>query len=116
MHCHSLPSFLTKKDLPKSITVQRQMYNVSLMERWRAEWVTSPRHGHTSKIDSGMPSQGYWKLVTELSQMQTSILTQFRKGHIPLQKYLHQIGKTSSPVCPACKQGGGINTPFFVQL
>ena len=26
-------------------------------------------------------------------------------GHIPLQKYLHQIGKTNSSVCPACKQG-----------
>ena len=30
---HSLPSFLTKKDLPKSIMAQRQMYNASLMER-----------------------------------------------------------------------------------
>ena len=85
----SLPSFLTEKDLPKSITAQRQMYDASLMERWWVDWATSPWHGHIFKIDSGMPSQGYRKLVTELSWMQTSILTQFRMGHIPLQKYLH---------------------------
>ena len=28
---------------------------------------------------------------------------QLRTGHIPLNRFLHRIGKTDSPTCPACR-------------
>ena len=32
----------------------------------------------------------------------TSILTQLRTEHVPLQKFLYRINKAESPLCPNC--------------
>ena len=41
---HSLPDFLIGGDLPMSISVQCQAFEAAMLERWRKEWVDSPRH------------------------------------------------------------------------
>ena len=49
-----------------------------------------------------MPSGSYAKLAKSLSRRHAAVLIQLRSGHIPLNKYLHQIGKISSPLCQEC--------------
>ena len=34
-----------------------------------------------------------------------SLLVQLRAGHVPLQAYLHRIGKMESPTCTKCRGG-----------
>jgi hypothetical protein len=53
-------------------------------------------------IDPTMPSRKYIKATSGLTCCQTSILTQFHTGHIPLNKHLHHINKSESPDCPHC--------------
>src|SRR5882724_9050636 len=43
------------------------------------------------------------KATQDLPRDQVSLLVQLRTGHIPLQKYLHRIGKVDSPKCLACQ-------------
>jgi len=38
--------------------------------------------------------------MQELDQWQASLLIELRTKHVPLQKYLHLIGKEESPTCP----------------
>ena len=100
----NLPSFLTEGKLPKSISVQRQAFNVVMMERWKMEWKGSPHYARISCIDPALPSQRFRKLIKGLSRAQANILTQLRMGHIPLNEYLFRIGKANYPTCAACQQ------------
>ena len=54
--------------------------------------------------DPTAPSNKYVDLITPLPWKLASILSQLRTGHAPLAKHLHQIGKSDSPLCPACQQ------------
>ena len=49
-----------------------------------------------------LPSLSYLKLTKSLPRKQTSLLTQLRTEHIPLQVHLHRIGKADSAQCPSC--------------
>lgn len=64
----------------------------------------SPRFSKTSKIDPSLPSSSYLTLTHGLPRKTTSVLTQLRTGHIPLQAYLHRIGKADTPLCPLCSE------------
>jgi len=44
------------------------------------------------------------KMTTTLSRRQKCILIQLRTGHIPLQAYLHRIGKAGTPICQQCHE------------
>ena len=66
-------------------------------------WQKSPRYEKMKRTDPTAPSNKYIKLITNLPRKLASILTQLRTGHSPLAKHLHCIGKTDSPLCPACQ-------------
>jgi len=100
----NLPCFLATGALPLSTAAARQASNSLMHALWRKEWAGSPWHPRLSQIDPSMPSNGFRKLVSELSRAQTSILIQFRTGHVPLSKHLFRINKASSPACPSCQQ------------
>jgi hypothetical protein len=40
--------------------------------------------------------------MTGFTCAQTSLITQLRTGHIPLNGHLHRIKRATSPICPAC--------------
>jgi len=63
-------------------------------------WKKSPRYPKLKHIDPSMPSNKFLKITSTLTHKQSSILTQLRTGHVPLNKYLHKIRKTHSPLCP----------------
>ena len=45
----------------------------------------------------------YRSLVSGLNRRQTSLLTQLRTGHAPLNHHLHKIGAWETPFCMHCK-------------
>lgn len=56
-------------------------------------------------IDKTAPLTKYLKLINPYSRKQSSIITQFRMNHAPLNLTLFCIGHAESPACPHC---GGI--------
>ena len=102
---HCLPDFLSMGVLPKSISAQRQEFDARLKDTWAQAWAASPRYARAKGIDPSMLSKAFHKLVKGMSRVQASLLMQFRASHVPLNKYLHQIGRSSTPECAACKQG-----------
>ena len=100
-----LPLLLQKKPLPISIAATRQAMRKSAKLRWKNEWFLSPHYTKTNKIDNSLPSNDYLHIINQLHRNQTSILTQFRTGHIPLNVILHRIRKSNSPDCPHCGPG-----------
>src|SRR6266481_8815110 len=99
-----LPRFLMEEPLSLSTSALRQAFNAGLLSRWRNVWATFPRYMRISRIDVTMLSKGFHKLMLDLDRTQTSILMQFRTGHVLLQKHLFHINKASLPNCLTCHQ------------
>jgi hypothetical protein len=43
------------------------------------------------------------RITKDMPRRHTSLLVQLRMRHVALNKYLHKIGKTNSPICPQCR-------------
>lgn len=100
-----LPPFLRRKPLPVSVSATKQGLKKKMKTRWDIEWKTSKRHADSNKIDASLPSDNYLHIIDQLHRNQTSLLTQLRTGHIPLNAILHRIKKSETPDCPHCKNG-----------
>jgi len=94
-----------RKTLPYSKSTLKWAYNKKLKCRAQKMWQKSLWFGKMKKTDPTTPSDKYIKLITNLPRKLTSILTHLQTRHAPLAKHLHHIGKSSSPICPACQQG-----------
>ena len=97
-----LPRYLRHGPLPHSISALKQWHQKALMDRWKDQWKLSPRYARAKIIDASMPSDKFLKLIDTLPKNQTSIYTQLRTRHVPLNHHLHRIGKSDTPYCAAC--------------
>lgn len=91
--------------LPLSISRARQNYATELTRRAAARWQDSRRGRWMAEIDSNLPSQKYAEKISHLSRRHANLLLQLRTGHVPLETYLEQTGKTLSNTCPTCFEG-----------
>lgn len=88
--------------LPDGVSAIRQAYKVILLPRWREQWKKSPRYTKISRVDPTLPSDQYFKMVKSLPKAVTSLLTQLRTGHAPLNGHLHAIAAVDSSHCQHC--------------
>ena len=56
------------------------------------------------EIDPSMPAGKHAKYTKFLPRWNAALLIQLRSGHIPLNMYLHRIGKIDSPLCQECRK------------
>ena len=92
--------------IPTSASATKQDYHSTLMRKWKAMWTQSPRMSRFSEqIDEDFPFTKYRKLRNGLTREQASVVMQIRCGHIPLNAYLHRIGKSASRMCQKCNNG-----------
>jgi ribonuclease HI len=70
--------------------------------RWLAEWTTSPRFLRLSLYDNAKPSSTVARMYSSLSRPQSSVLTQLRTTHVPLNAYLYRFHLGPSPDCALC--------------
>jgi RNase H len=96
---NKIPTFL-QRELPTSISAIKQEINKNNKKWTKAWWMNSPRYKKLKNIDPSLPSDKFQKITSNLNRGQTSILTQLRTGHIPLNKHLHTIHKTNTSLCP----------------
>jgi ribonuclease HI len=102
-HIRDLPPILTK-NLKYSRSASKQEFNAKIKEIIQQLWTQSPRYPHMKLTSPSPMSNKHIDLITKMPRKYASIITQLKTGHIPLAKYLYRIGKTDSPICPACRQ------------
>lgn len=93
-----------RKAIPTSKAAVRQEMRRQQKERQRTAFQDSPRHERMTAIDKTAPSPKYRHLCRKLKlpRRNTSLLTQLRTGHIPLQTYLHRFNLAETPTCQHC--------------
>ena len=96
-----LPQLL-REDLPISASATKQEYHNVLKGKWRATWDISERSQRPLLAEDNFPFNAYRKRTYNLTRNQASTMTQIRSGHMPLNGYLHKIGKIDSDICQAC--------------
>jgi len=89
-----------ERQLPLSISAINQSIGANIKVLTKEWWNRSPRHEKMTHIDPSLPSDKYIKLTSSLNRRQTSILTQLRTGHAPINKHLHRIRNNDTPNCP----------------
>jgi hypothetical protein len=96
-----LPPFL-RRPLPVSTSALKQEHHEKLKARWEKRWTESERGRRMELIDEDFPFNKFHKRTHPLSRSQSSLMSQIRCGHIPLNAYLARIGKADSEYCQAC--------------
>lgn len=99
----SLPATLRNGNLPVSISALRQEHREEMTRQWTRRWKRSPRYQRISAIDRTAPSKKFLRLITGLNRRQSSIITQLRTDHIPLNRHLFRIKRSDTPSCPHCQ-------------
>ena len=96
-----LPDFLGNA-LPNSVAASKQ--NVKRITRldFKKWWKRSKRYRRIRAIDPSLPLKDFILNTGDLTHNQTSVLTQLRTGHAPLNQHLHRIKHSDSPYCRHC--------------
>jgi hypothetical protein len=100
-HRRNSPTTIATLPCRKSALTQ-QRYD-QLKKEGQTVMHESPRYPLLKKIDDGVPSNQFQKLVADLPRRHASLLMQLRTGHAPLNKHLHCIKSADIPLCPACE-------------
>ncbi|KAL7280517.1 hypothetical protein ACG7TL_005449 [Trametes sanguinea] len=89
--------------LPSSTSRAGQNFNTELERKAVERWRTSRRGIRMMEIDNKLPSKNFAALTQRLPRRHANLLLQLRTNHVPLQTYLHRIGKAPSSTCPTCE-------------
>ncbi len=79
--------------------------------KWREQWSNSPRKARVDEVDDLFPFSRYRKNQQRLTRGQASRMIQIRSRHIPLNTYLHRIGKSQTRFCQQCREDQETQTP-----
>ncbi|KAJ8468306.1 hypothetical protein ONZ45_g17291 [Pleurotus djamor] len=88
--------------LPQSKSAWRQAAKQRRKERSAHAWSNSTRKASLDRIDKDLTEEKFIKQVGDWRKNRVSIITQLRTRHIPLNLYLHRIGRAETPWCPHC--------------
>jgi ribonuclease HI len=99
----SLPRYLRRKALINPSAI-KQAHKEKLKRVWAKQWRESERGKRSRQLDDTAPSSKFLKLIShkEVGRKTASIISQLRTAHVPLNSYLHKIGKIPNSRCPAC--------------
>ena len=98
-----LPSFLCKP-IPHSIATLFQESNTKIQRIWTWCWRESPWYHNIHKINKSLPLKNWISLIKPLNRKQASILMQLCTGQTGLNKYLHWIQCSITPICHNCDE------------
>lgn len=96
-----LPLIL-RNPIPTSASATKQAYHSKMKTKWDNIWDVSDRSRRMEEIDENFPFHSFRKCTHNLTILQSSLMTQVRCGHIPLNGYLLRINKVDSDLCQAC--------------
>jgi ribonuclease HI len=105
-----LPPIL-RNVLPINASAKNQYHVEKLRRKWKEAWHESPRRRRFELIDDTFPFNGFRKRQNKLSRAHSSLMIQVRSGHLPLNSYLHRIGKAETKRCQECNNEEGEDPP-----
>ena len=75
-----------------------------MKENWKTNWRRSTRGIKMAQLDDTIPSNAFLDTInnTKITRQASSLLSQLRIGHIPLNSYLYKFKLVNSSRCPAC--------------
>ena len=97
-----LPKCLCTK-LPIGTSAVKQKHRAKLMALWKCQWSRSKRFTHLSCIDLSAPSKNFMRAIGYLPKSQAGTMYQLHSGHIALNKHLHRINSSDTPLCLQCE-------------
>jgi hypothetical protein len=99
----TLPRILRQK-LKISTAALKQHRRKKSTARWKKTWAKSDRGKQDHRIDHSSPSKIFIESISnpKLPRQASSLISQLRITHVPLNKYLHRFKCVDSPRCPAC--------------
>jgi ribonuclease HI len=100
-----------REPTPVSASAMKESHHKALMAKWNERWSSSPRKARIEEIDNLFPFSRYRKHQQKLTRDQASRMIQVRSRHIPLNAYLHRIGKSQTRQCQQCYENRGIQPP-----
>lgn len=100
-HHRGLPKTL-HKSLPQSTSATKQTHRSELQEKWCEDWQKSPQHPHIKALDPSHTPKSFTRLAGQLKKKHTALDVQLHTGHIPLNKHLHRIKRSATPMCLQC--------------
>jgi ribonuclease HI len=99
----SLPNMLRRK-LKISPAAMKQNHSAQGIEKWKKKWAASPRGKRDHQLDPSSPSKKFLDAISnpKLPRQASSIISQLRISHVPLNAYLYRFKCVDKPQCPAC--------------
>lgn len=96
-----LPGALARP-LPKSVTALRGEHRKDIAKEWTRILDRSPRRDKLRAIDPSFHPAKFHKLVGDMRRGHSSLVNQFRSGHVALNFYLHRVRRREDPHCDHC--------------
>jgi hypothetical protein len=99
----TLPIILRHK-LKVSPAAMKQNRSARCIEQWKKKWAASPRGKRDHQLDQSSPSKKFLEAISnpKLPRKASSLISQLRISHVPLNAYLHRFKCVDKPQCPAC--------------
>ena len=98
-----LPPLLRRK-LTINSAALKTSYDTKMKENWKVNWRSSARGTKMTQLDGTTPSNTFLNTISNsnITRQASSLLSQLRIGHIPLNEYLYKFKLVDNPRCPAC--------------
>jgi ribonuclease HI len=90
-----------KGKLPANSAALKQEHEAALKKEHLKAWKQTRRYRKSKALGLELPSSKYLKITEGIDRRSAALLIQLRTGHVPLNDYLHRIGKIDRLSCPA---------------
>jgi len=88
--------------LPSNIAALKRHHTDQLKKQWEAMWKTSPRYQRMRSTCGSHTPRQLRRLFLSRKRDEMAITIQLRTGHVPLNKHLHRIQRSDTPICQKC--------------
>jgi ribonuclease HI len=91
-----------RRSLPRSKSAIQQQRKIFTKAQWLEDWLQSPRCEKFRALEDEFPFKTFYKIVADKRRAHSSLLTQIRTGHIPLNAWLHRRKLAPTDKCRKC--------------
>jgi len=105
---------ILRKEMPGSKTAIKQTLETKIRQKHAESFAEGKRCERIRKIDATTPSKKFRQISDTLNKAGTSILTQLRTEHVPLNAYLHKFHLVNSMTCSKCGKDAETVTHYLL--
>lgn len=96
-----IPTYL-RNGIPSNISALKRHHTAELQTQWESLWRASPRYRRMRESCDRLSPRQLRRLLLSRRRDEMSTIVQLCTGHVPLDKHLHRINRSPSPICQRC--------------